>query len=107
MISQGEKTSKDGNERADKVAKVVEDSVRLPEVPEASPAVSAAPRMLSSAIRCGTYVFWSSSWKSLRMNRAESPYDRMVDMPTRTSEKLMKMGERVTLWASVHIPLGE
>lgn len=45
-----------------------------------------------------TYEFWSSSWKSFRINRALSPYDRIVDMPTRTSEKLMKMGDRVTLW---------
>lgn len=44
-----------------------------------------------------TYVFWSSSSNTLRMKRAESPYDRMVDMPTSASEKLMKMGERVTL----------
>jgi hypothetical protein len=32
------------------------------------------------------------------MKRAESPYDRIVDMPTSTSEKLIKMGDRVTLW---------
>jgi hypothetical protein len=32
------------------------------------------------------------------MNRALSPYDLIVDMPTSTSEKLMKMGDRVTLY---------
>jgi hypothetical protein len=31
------------------------------------------------------------------MNRAESPYDRIVDIPTRASEKDMKSGERVVL----------
>lgn len=37
------------------------------------------------------------------MNRALSPYDLMVDMPTRTSEKLMKIGDRVTLCTCQHI----
>jgi len=32
------------------------------------------------------------------MNLALSPYDLIVDMPTRTSEKLMKMGDLVTLY---------
>jgi hypothetical protein len=31
------------------------------------------------------------------MNRAESPYDRIVDIPTRASEKDMNKGERVVL----------
>lgn len=31
------------------------------------------------------------------MNRAESPYDRMVDIPTSASEKDMNKGERVVL----------
>jgi hypothetical protein len=35
------------------------------------------------------------------MNRAESPYDRIVDIPTRASEKDMKSGERVVLCLSV------
>jgi hypothetical protein len=42
-------------------------------------------------------VFWSNSRKILRMNRAESPYDRIVDIPTRASEKDMNKGERVVL----------
>jgi hypothetical protein len=32
-----------------------------------------------------------------RAKRAESPYDLIVDMPTRTSEKLVRMGDRVVL----------
>jgi hypothetical protein len=42
------------------------------------------------------------------MNLALSPYDRMVVMPVKTSEKLMRMGDRVTLWfesAHLHPPL--
>jgi hypothetical protein len=35
------------------------------------------------------------------MNRAESPYDRIVDIPTRASEKDMNKGERVVLCLSV------
>jgi hypothetical protein len=31
------------------------------------------------------------------MNRAESPYDRIVDIPTKASEKDMNKGERVVL----------
>lgn len=37
------------------------------------------------------------------MKRAESPYDRMVDMPTKTSEKLIKIGDLVTLCESVSL----
>lgn len=37
------------------------------------------------------------------MNRAESPYDRIVDIPTRASEKDMNSGERVVLCLSVCI----
>jgi hypothetical protein len=33
------------------------------------------------------------------MNRAESPYDRIVDIPTKASEKDMKSGERVVLYS--------
>jgi hypothetical protein len=44
-------------------------------------------------------VFWSNSRKIFLMNRAESPYDRIVDMPTRASEKEMKRGDRVVLCA--------
>lgn len=42
-------------------------------------------------------VFWSSSLKILRMKRALSPYDRIVDIPTNASEKLINRGERVVL----------
>jgi hypothetical protein len=35
------------------------------------------------------------------MNRAESPYDRIVDIPTKASEKDMNKGERVVLCSSV------
>jgi hypothetical protein len=35
------------------------------------------------------------------MNRAESPYDRIVDIPTRASEKDMNSGERVVLCSLV------
>jgi hypothetical protein len=46
-------------------------------------------------------VFWSNSRKILRMNRAESPYDRIVDIPTKASEKDMNRGERVVLCSLV------
>ena len=35
------------------------------------------------------------------MNRAESPYDRIVDIPTSASEKDMNNGERVVLYSLV------
>lgn len=38
------------------------------------------------------------------MNRAESPYDRIVDIPTRASENEMNSGERVVLCLSALSP---
>lgn len=43
-------------------------------------------------------VFWSNSRKIFLMNRAESPYDLIVDIPTKASEKEMKRGDRVVLY---------
>ena len=40
------------------------------------------------------------------MNRAESPYDRIVDIPTKASEKEMKRGDRVVLYSISLIRVG-
>jgi hypothetical protein len=65
-------------------------------------------KLCSTRFVCQRYqkqrVFWSSSFRILRMNRAESPYDRMVDMPTSASEKLMKRGDRVVLYYTQRRP---
>ena len=61
-------------------------------------------KLCSTRLVCHRYqkhlVFWSNSRKILRMNRAESPYDRMVDIPTKASEKDINRGERVVLCLS-------
>lgn len=66
-------------------------------------------KLCSTRLVCQRYqkhrVFASSSRKILRMNRALSPYDRMVDMPTRASEKLMNSGERVVLCVLTSVPI--
>lgn len=40
------------------------------------------------------------------MNRAESPYDLIVDIPTKASEKEMKRGDRVVLYSISLIRVG-
>ena len=62
-------------------------------------------KLCSTRLVCHRYqkhlVFWSNSRKILRMNRAESPYDRIVDIPTSASENDMNKGERVVLCSLV------
>lgn len=52
---------------------------------------------LDPLVGYSTYEFWSISSNNFRMKRALSAYERIVDMPTRASEKDTKMGERVVL----------